>query len=107
MKRRTPTEEQMRACTGVHDVMRRYFIGHARAKALMLKYGIDYGHKQTLERYSENEKMRNRLALTIRRMKGQGMSDRKLAEHLNISVWQVQQARREYEIGHTHGENHG
>ena len=107
MKRQRPTREQMLTCSSITEAMRKYRMGHGVAKRLMQIYGIDYGYQHTLERSLANEKQRHRLALTIRRMKAQGVSDRKLAEHLRVSVWQIQQARREYEIGHTHGENHG
>lgn len=107
MKRQRPNREQMLTCSSITEAMRKYRMGHGVAKRLTQVYDIDYGHPRVLERTLENEKKRHRLALTIRRMKSQGMSDRKLAEHLGVSVWQIQQARREYEIGHTHGEHHG
>ena len=107
MTRQRPSREQMLTCSSITEAMRKYRMGHGVAKRLMKVYGIDYGHQHTLEKALANEKHRHRLALTIRRMKSQGVSDRQMAEHLCVSVWQIQQARREYEIGHTHGEHHG
>ena len=107
MKRQRPTREQMLTCSSITEAMRKYRMGHGVAKRLMQVYGIDYGHPHTQERYLANEKQRYRLALTIRRLKAKGVSDRKAAEQLGVTPWQIQQARREYEIGHTHGEHYG
>lgn len=101
--RRIPSKEQMLQCSSIAEVMRRYFIGHRKAKRLMREYGIDYGQPQTQERYLANEKLRQKLAMTIRRLKSGGESDRSVAERLGISRWQVSVARREFEIGHTWG----
>lgn len=101
--KRIPTKEQLQTCKSIKEVRERFYIGYRKTKRLMREYGIDFGIAWTLERQLENEKIRNRLAMTIRRLKAKGMSDQKVAEHLKISRWNVQQARRQFEIGHTHG----
>lgn len=106
--RQRPTREQMLTCTGVVEVMRKYRISHDTARRLMHVYGIDYGWPHTTQRVLENEQARYRLALTIRRLKSQGISDQNVAKQLGISLWNVQQARREYDIGRAdRGEYHG
>lgn len=96
-----PSHQQVLECGAVKVLMRRYKMRHSNARKLLDGYGIDYGRSNTLERNAEAARKRKAIAMKLRRMKSRGVSDRKAAEELGVSVWQIQQARREYEIGHT------
>lgn len=96
-----PTREQLLACGSVTSVMRTYHMRHEKAKRLLTKHGIDYGHNNTSERNEEAAKKRKAMAMKIRRLKGKGLSDRKVAAELGMSVEQVRRTREEYEIGHS------
>ena len=96
-----PSHQQVLECGAVTVLMRRYKMRHSNARKLLAEYGIDYGHSNTLERNAEAAKKRKAVAMKLRRMKSQGVSDSDAAAALGITVSQVIITRREYEIGHT------
>lgn len=96
-----PSHQQVLECGAVTVLMHRYKMRHSNARRLLAEYGIDYGHNNTLERNAEAAKKRKAVAMKLRRMKSQGVSDSDAAAALGITVSQVIITRREYEIGHT------
>lgn len=97
----TPSREQLLACGSITEVMRSYGMKHSRAKRLLLSEGVDFGHNNTSERAAASAKVRKANAMKLRRLKSQGVSDRKAATLLGMSVGQVILTRKEYEIGHS------
>ena len=101
-----PNHQQVLECGAVTVLMRRYKMRHSNARKLLAEYGIDYGHRNTLERTAEAARRRKAVAMKLRRMKSQGVSDEEAASVLGMTVSQVLITRREYEIGHTDKRKH-
>lgn len=97
----TPTREQLLECGSITVVMQRYRMRHSRALELLSSHGIDFGHSNTMQRNAEAARKRKAVALKLRRMKSQGVSDAEAARLLDMPISQIRITRREYEIGHT------
>ena len=102
----TPTRQQLLECGAVTVVMRRYRMRHSRALELLRSHGIDFGHGNTTQRNAEAARKRKAIALKLRRMKSQGISDADAARLLGMTISQIRITRREYEIGHTDKRKH-
>ncbi len=97
----TPTSQQLLECGAVTVVMQRYRMRHSRALELLRSHGIDFGHGNTMQRTAEAARKRKAVAMKLRRMKSQGISDADAARLLGMTISQIRITRREYEIGHT------